>query len=378
MADWVMVAGDFVPTGGMDVGNLRLAQYLARTGHTVEVVTHRAAAELSVLPGVTVTRVPKPLGSYLLGGPLLRTIGLRRAVRSLAAGGRTLVNGGNCPAPDVNWVHYVHAAYRPAVAGRSARRLKGWVERRQAVRWERAAVSEARLLVCNSRRTATHVIELLAARPDRVRVIYYGIDADRFMPVTAGERVSARATLGWPERPWALFIGGLGDRRKGFDTLYEAWRQVCGRPGWDAALAVVGQGADLPIWQAQAASDGLSDRVRFLGFRKDVPTVIAACDLLIHPARYEAYGLGVHEALCRGVPAVVSAYAGVAERYPADLADLLLADPEDATGLADRLWQWQTDPDGWRSRVAGFADALRGRSWNDMAGDIVATAGDIR
>ena len=56
-----------------------------------------------------------------------------------------------------------------------------------------------------------------------------------------------------------------------------------------------------------------------------MPTVFAACDLLIHPARYEAYGLAVHEALCRGLPALVSATAGVAERYPEDLGQLLAA-----------------------------------------------------
>ena len=50
----------------------------------------------------------------------------------------------------------------------------------------------------------------------------------------------------------------------------------------------------------------LEGRVRFLGFRRDMPAVFAACDLLIHPARYEAYGLAVHEALCRGLPALVT------------------------------------------------------------------------
>ena len=39
---------------------------------------------------------------------------------------------------------------------------------------------------------------------------------------------------------------------------------------------------------------------------------------MVHPARYEAYGLGVHEAICRGLPAIVSAGAGIAELYPAD------------------------------------------------------------
>jgi glycosyltransferase involved in cell wall biosynthesis len=65
------------------------------------------------------------------------------------------------------------------------------------------------------------------------------------------------------------------------------------------------------------------DRVRFLGFRTDVPEIPSALDGLVHP-RYEAAGLSVHEALCRGLPAIVTACAGVAERYPADLRHCLL------------------------------------------------------
>ena len=85
-----------------------------------------------------------------------------------------------------------------------------------------------------------------------------------------------------------------------------------GTPTWSSS----GTGAELPAWRQRAQAAGLGDRMRFLGFRSDVPEILAALDALVHPARYEAYGLSVHEALCRGVPAIVSASAGVAERIP--------------------------------------------------------------
>ena len=90
------------------------------------------------------------------------------------------------------------------------------------------------------------------------------------------------------------------------------------------------------------------------------------------PARYEAYGHGVHEALCRGIPAIVSASAGVAERYPADLRELLVPDPPDAAQLAARLRRWRSGADAWPARIAAFADGLRSRSWDDMAAEIAA------
>jgi glycosyltransferase involved in cell wall biosynthesis len=111
--------------------------------------------------------------------------------------------------------------------------------------------------------------------------------------------------------------------------------------------------------------------MRFLGFRQDMPVVFGACDLLIHPARYEAYGLAVHEALCRGLPALVTATAGVAERYPADLSQLLLQDPTSVTELTARLAAWREDA-GIAERVADFAARLRSRTWDHMAREIVA------
>ncbi|HEY6395781.1 MAG TPA: glycosyltransferase family 4 protein, partial [Candidatus Binataceae bacterium] len=102
--------------------------------------------------------------------------------------------------------------------------------------------------------------------------------------------------------------------------------------------------------------------------------VLAASDLLVSPVRYEGYGLNVHEALCRGVPAMVSASAGVAERYPSELGELLLPDPEDAGDLAKRILSWRTDICGWKLRVVPLANSLRQRTWEDMAHEIVAIA----
>src|SRR6266849_2309708 len=64
---FVLVAGDFVKTGGMDRANFALASYLARAGHRVTLVAHRVAPELTSIPGVTIRLVSKPLGSYFLG-----------------------------------------------------------------------------------------------------------------------------------------------------------------------------------------------------------------------------------------------------------------------------------------------------------------------
>ena len=92
------------------------------------------------------------------------------------------------------------------------------------------------------------------------------------------------------------------------------------------------------------------------------------------PVRYESYGLNVQEALCRGVPAIVSASAGVAERYSSALHELLLPDPEDVNDLICRMLRWRTHRDDWRARVIEFSKALRAYSWRDMAQRFYAVA----
>ena len=175
------------------------------------------------------------------------------------------------------------------------------------------------MVICNSRRTQADVVERLGVPADRTRVVYYGSDSDVFAPPTASERLDARRALGVSgDRPLVGFVGALGDRRKAFDSVFAAWADCCRDPSWDADLVVVGAGAELPAWRERVAAAGLAARMRFLGFREDVPKILAAVDAIVHPARYEAYGLSVHEAICRGVPAVVSRSAGVAELYPPD------------------------------------------------------------
>lgn len=352
----------------MDMANYALASYLARNGVSVHLVAHRVAPELVALPGLVFHRVMKPAGSYLLGSPLIDRVGRAWARRLAAQGARVVVNGGNCLWADVNWVHYVHAAYDPVVETGRLRKLKERLARAYFVATERQALAAARLVVVNSIRTRKDVVDAFGIDSDSVHTVYYGTDPHRFGPIAVDERIAARVQLGWPiDRPTVAFVGALGDRRKGFDMLFEAWRRLCADPGWDADLIVVGSGAEVPLWQARAGDAGLGQRIRFLGFSREVERILAACDALVHPARYEAYGLGVHEALCRGLPALVSASAGVAERYPSSLRPLLIADPEDEGEIRRSLLWWRAHNASVMDDVRAFAERLRADSWDTMA-----------
>ena len=372
MKPYLLVAGDFVKTGGMDAANHALANYLAETGNQVHLVATRVAQDLASRSNVTVHRVPKPADSYILAEPLLDRAGRRWARKIVRAGGRVVANGGNCQWGDVNWLHYVHAAYPSQTERRVSGRLKGWLSHRLFMAGERTALQRARIVIANSNRTRQDAIDRLGLPGSRVHRVYYGVDADTFRPVTAEDRAAARAALAWPEnRPCVAFVGALGDRRKGFATLFIAWQILCADLQWDADLAVIGTGSELPYWKIHSAEAGLDSRIRFLGFRDDVPDVLAACDALVAPAHYEAYGRAAQEALCRGLPAFVTRSAGIAEHYPAELHDLLMPDACPPAELAARLRAWRESIDGYRDAMAPLSRTLRAHTWNRMAGQIV-------
>ncbi len=372
MKSYLLVTGDFVKTGGMDRANFALADYLARLGEQVHLVAHRVAPELLSFANVKFHPVPKVANSYLLSSPLLNWKGRFQAQRVTVANGRVLVNGGNCQWGDVNWVHYVHAAYRPDNQAGFLRQFKGSVSHRLFVTTERIALKSARVIIVNSDSTKRYLIEKLAIPEQRLHRVYYGIDPQIFYPATLRERTELRHKFGWSaQKVIVVFIGALGDRRKGFDTLFSAWQQLCSSPDWDADLVAIGVGAELSVWQRRAVEAGISSRIHFLGFRSDVPDLLRSADCLVAPTRYEAYGLGVHEALCCGLPALVSATSGVAERYPSHLRELLIPNAEDAVDLAARLRQWRPAIHHYSKLVSCFSQELRGHTWDDMARNIL-------
>lgn len=368
---WLLATGDFTAHGGMDRANFALASYLAARGDEVHLVAHRVDPDLLRQGHVVAHPVLRPLGAHLIGAPLLaRAAG--RTQRALPADTRVLMNGGNGVDGVATWVHYLHAAYTPDVAVSLRTRLSATAGRRYYLSREAAALRAAPLVICNSHVTAADVQRHYGVPPARTAVVYYGIDAAAFAPARDDERAAARAALGVaPDRPVAIFIGALGDRRKGFDLLFEAWRALLGGGDWQADLIVAGAGVERQAWADRAREHGMSG-VHVLGFRTDVAALLAAADVLVHPSRYEAYGLGVHEAICRGVPAIVSGAAGVAERFPSSLAPLLL--PVDATAqdVAGALQRWRAEPAAWRARTAALAELFRARSWDQMAAEVAA------
>ncbi len=362
----------------MDRANAELAAYLCAAGSVVHLVSFRVDPELTSNSNVRVHLARRPGAAHFFGQRQLDRLGRAVATEVVARtpGARVLVNGVNCAWPDINWAHYVHREWLDSpVAAPLWFRIKHRLDSRSHARKELQVLRFARLVIANSERTRTDLVRDVGVASDRVHTVYLGCGSE-WQSITPDRRAAARAWLGMPpDRPLAAFIGAFGyDERKGFDTLWTAWKALCARADWDADLIVAGGGRALRQWRATIERSGLGSRVRMLGFTDRVTNVLAAVDGLISPVRYESYGLNVQEAICCGVPAIVSRDAGVAERYPPELGELLLPDPDDAHDLVMRMLRWRAQIDEYKHRITPLTATLRGWTWRDMAAQMVAIA----
>lgn len=150
-------------------------------------------------------------------------------------------------------------------------------------------------------------VDLYGCRPDRVEVIEHGIDLSRFDPdATSGSAI--RSELGLNGK---LVFGAISKHFwvKNLDALVRAFATIADRNP-DAHLVVLGIGDRAPLADLVGAL-GLERRVSVLEPRPDVPQVLAAFDVFVHPALAESFGLAVIEAMAMRRP-VVATSVGIA------------------------------------------------------------------
>jgi teichuronic acid biosynthesis glycosyltransferase TuaC len=243
---------------------------------------------------------------------------------------------------------------------------------RRQLQW---ALPRAARVVAVSRALADEVAELGVAR-ERIALVMNGVDGELFRP---GDRAAARATLGLPAGvPIALYVGNLKES-KGVLDLAAAFERLAARRG-DAHLVVVGGGDARASLDAVAAR--LGGRMHVLGPRPlaEVPTFMAACDVLALASWAEGTPNVVLEALASGRRVVASSVGGIPDllhhpslgelvppRAPDELADALdraLSAPYDPAAVAAL---------GARGGWAASAEAL-----HRVLDDALASAGTAR
>ncbi len=229
-------------------------------------------------------------------------------------------------------VHREWLLQRARVSG-SLRRASLWANphHRYLLARERAIFGRAGVgtIVCISRMVRDEIVHHYGTPPDRLHVVYLGVDLERYHPAARRRLRSAqRAALALTEEDLALVYVGSGYERKGVATLLEALARA---PG--CHLIVVGGDKHEARYRARAAGLGIAGRVHFAGVQADARAFYAAGDVFAMPSLYEPFGNANMEALAMGLPVLTSTKSGVAELLEEGVTGYV-RDALDAEGFA--------------------------------------------
>ena len=161
----------------------------------------------------------------------------------------------------------------------------------------------------------------------------------RFRPDPAA-RACIRTTLGVPEDRVVVVIVSRLVRHKGHAELLAAMRDVPGAELWVVGNRLPSDHGPDPSGLLAAAPPGT---VRLLGYRTDIPAVLAAADIFALPSHFEGLPMSVIEAMLTGLPVVATRIRGPREQV-VDGETGLLVPPMQVPALADALRRLATDP----------------------------------
>jgi len=211
-------------------------------------------------------------------------------------------------------------------------------------------------------------LERLSDRPDKVELVYHGLDLARFPP-PAPRSVRDGSD---PADPVQFVTVGRAVAKKGFDDLLDALARLPAALHW--RLTHIGSGEMLKALQEKARALGLEDRVVWAGPKAQdaVITALRAADLFVLPSKQAGDGDRdglpnvVMEAASQALPIVATDFAGIPE-FVRPGVEGLLVQPGDVAGLAAALEELARSPQqrgqlGYRAlaRLTGSFSAAAG------------------
>jgi glycosyltransferase involved in cell wall biosynthesis len=232
------------------------------------------------------------------------------------------------------------------------------------------SVAQADRVLADSEATRADLVAHLDTPPEKVEVLYGGVDP-RFHPEPEpeeNERIRNRYGIG--ARPYVFSVGTI-QPRKNYVHLIQAFANLPTCKFADLQLLIAG-GRGWLYEGIFAAAEKHSDRVCILGFvdDADLPALYRNAALCAFPSLYEGFGFPVLEAMACGVPVVTSNVSSLPE-VAGDAA--LLVDPLDVDGLAGAMARALENDDLRQGMIErGLAQAAR-FTWERAAHQLLDT-----
>lgn len=226
---------------------------------------------------------------------------------------------------DVAAVHTVHGV--PFTSDRNA------LLERFVLHCERAAARRTDCIVTNADAIAEEYLSRGIGQPEQYTTVYSGIDVDQFQGIEPAADITGNGVR-------VVMIGRLADG-KGFEDLLAALDRL-GRD--DLSVYLVGDGPLRQSLKREIERRDLDEMIHMLGYRDDVPAILAACDVFVLPSYREGTPRVITEAMASGLPVVSTDIAGIPEQV-ADGENGFLIEPGNIEELVTSIERLIKSPD---------------------------------
>jgi glycosyltransferase involved in cell wall biosynthesis len=200
------------------------------------------------------------------------------------------------------------------------------------------------LAIAVSESTAVFTVRARLMPAERTKVVYLGAPLDEFArPRSEAERAAAKAAL--DVSPETIAVGTVTRLMpsKGNQHLIDAVPEIV-RAHPRARVLIVGEGELRAELESRARALGLGERLRFVGFRRDVAEVLTALDFVVFPSLWEGTPLTAFEALAAGKPIVATDADGLLDILT-DRHDALVVPKANPAALANAVNEIIARPD---------------------------------
>ena len=319
---WFLVNGG--PFGGAETQLVRLAGWLSDSGHEVKVLTLLSSPEIQAELSRRGVQVQTARMSIPRGATAIASLaGMLRRDR-----------------PDA----LLCFLYQSTVAGRLAGRLAhvplivssmrnvyiGPRRRSVILRMTRRLSS---VTVVNSRQVGKTLLDR-GVLTEKLEVIPNAVERGKFIRSSAVTQ-TARKELGLEQHAFVWLAAGRLNPQKDFRSLIAAFSKFqTSFP--ESVLLIAGQGPERASLEAEATRRSVAGQIQFLGYRDDMPRLLAAADALVLSSAWEGVPNVILEALRASLPVVATKVGGVTEIIPPGLTPYLVP-PGDPDSLAQAM-----------------------------------------
>jgi len=179
------------------------------------------------------------------------------------------------------------------------------------------------------------IIKYHNIEPERIDVIYNGVDLKRFNSDNKNRyRNAMREKLSLGEELVLLYISN-NFRLKGLLTLVKSLGELK-KSGKDFKALIIGRGNKTP-YRKLAKKLGVLSNLIFLGHVGEIEKYYAASDLYVHPTFYDSCSLVVTEALASGLPVITTVYDGASGIIEDGKDGFVMKDPNNHRALAEKI-----------------------------------------